>query len=101
MIKVLLLEDEALLRTTLASTLPDHTMSVVGHFGEAAEAVAAADGACGAWLTDIDGVVALGKTRDEVEGRMREALAAYAEYEREEGRELPPSRNYPGYASAP
>ena len=38
MIKVLLLEDEALLRTTLASTLPDDTMSVVGHFGEAPEA---------------------------------------------------------------
>ena len=38
MITVLLLEDEALLRTTLASTLPDHTMSVVGHFGEAPEA---------------------------------------------------------------
>lgn len=47
------------------------------------------------------GVVALGRTRDEVEGRMREALAAFAEYEREEGRELPPPHNDAGYASAP
>ena len=55
MIKVLLLEDEALLRTTLASTLPDHTMSVVGHFGEAAEAVAAADDtAFDVLVTDLD-----------------------------------------------
>ncbi|MEI7521655.1 MAG: type II toxin-antitoxin system HicB family antitoxin [Miltoncostaeaceae bacterium] len=61
----------------------------------------AEDGAWGAWLPDIDGVVALGKTRDEVESRMREALAAFAEYEREEGRELPPPHNYAGYASAP
>ena len=60
----------------------------------------AEDGAWGAWLPDIYGVVALGKTRDEVESRMREALAAYAEYEREEGRELPATRNYAGYASA-
>ncbi len=61
----------------------------------------AEDGASGAWLPEIDGVVALGKTRDEVESCMREALAAFAEYEREEGRELPPPHNYAGYASAP
>lgn len=42
MIRVLLLEDEALLRLTLASTLPDETMSVVGAFGDAKSAVAAA-----------------------------------------------------------
>ena len=42
MLRVLLLEDEALLRTTLASTLPDETMTVVGAFGDARSAVAAA-----------------------------------------------------------
>lgn len=55
MIRVLLLEDEALLRLTLASTLPDDTMSVVAHFGEAAEAVAAADEtAFDVLVTDLD-----------------------------------------------
>jgi len=55
MIRVLLLEDEALLRLTLASTLPDDTMSVVGDYGEAAEAVAAAeDTAFDVLVTDLD-----------------------------------------------
>lgn len=55
MIRVLLLEDEALLRLTLASTLPDNTMSVVGHFGEAAAAVAVADRtAFDVLVTDLD-----------------------------------------------
>ena len=58
------------------------------------------DGAWGAWLPDIDGVVALGKTREEVERGMREALAAFVEYEREEGREVPAPRNRAGYVSA-
>ncbi|MGI9187392.1 MAG: response regulator [Gaiellales bacterium] len=42
MLRVLLLEDEALLRLTLASTLPDETMKVVGAFADAKSAVAAA-----------------------------------------------------------
>ena len=42
MLRVLLLEDEALLRTTLAGMLPDETMAVVGAFGDAKSAVAAA-----------------------------------------------------------
>jgi len=55
MIRVLLLEDEALLRLTLASTLPDDTMSVVGDYGEAAEVVAAAeDTAFDVLVTDLD-----------------------------------------------
>ena len=42
MLRVLLLEDEALLRAMLAATLPDETMTVVGAFGDAKSAVAAA-----------------------------------------------------------
>ena len=42
MLRVLLLEDEALLRTTLATALPDATMAVVGAHGDAKGAVAAA-----------------------------------------------------------
>ena len=42
MLRVLLLEDETLLRLTLASTLPDETMTVVGAFEDAKSAVAAA-----------------------------------------------------------
>jgi DNA-binding NarL/FixJ family response regulator len=42
MLRVLLLEDEALLLMTLASSLPDETMMVAGAFGDAKSAVAAA-----------------------------------------------------------
>ena len=42
MLRVLLLEDEALLRSMLAATLPDETMTVVGAFGDAKSTVAAA-----------------------------------------------------------
>ena len=42
MLRVLLLEDEALLLMMLASTLPDETMTVVGAFEDAKSAVAAA-----------------------------------------------------------
>jgi DNA-binding NarL/FixJ family response regulator len=42
MVRVLLLEDEALLLLTLASSLPDETMTVVGAFEDAKSAVAAA-----------------------------------------------------------
>jgi DNA-binding NarL/FixJ family response regulator len=42
MLRVLLLEDEALLLLTLASSLPDDTMMVVGAFESAKSAVAAA-----------------------------------------------------------
>ena len=42
MLRVLLLEDETLLLTTLASSLPDETITVVGAFENAKSAVAAA-----------------------------------------------------------
>lgn len=49
----------------------------------------AEDGAWGAYLPDLPGVVALGVSRDQVEARLREALAAYAAEMRELGRPLP------------
>ncbi len=42
MLRVLLLEDEDLLRLALASSLPDDTISVVGAYGDAKSTVAAA-----------------------------------------------------------
>ena len=50
----------------------------------------APDGGWGAYLPDVPGVVALGKTRDEVGTRIEEALAAYADEMQRQGRPLPP-----------
>lgn len=47
------------------------------------------DGGWGAYLPDLPGVVALGTTRDEAADRIREAMNAYVEQLRAEGRELP------------
>jgi predicted RNase H-like HicB family nuclease len=47
------------------------------------------DGAWGAHSPDIEGVFALGKTREEVEERMREAITAHLGYLREFGMEMP------------
>jgi predicted RNase H-like HicB family nuclease len=49
----------------------------------------AEDGGWGAYLPDLPGVVALGTTRSEVAGRIREALDAYAEEMARLGRSLP------------
>jgi predicted RNase H-like HicB family nuclease len=49
----------------------------------------AEDGAWGAYVPDLPGVVALGATRSEVASRMREALSAYAEDLRDRGDSLP------------
>lgn len=55
MLRVLLVEDEALLRLTLAATLPDETMTVVGSFGDAKSAVAAAaEAPFDVLVTDLD-----------------------------------------------
>lgn len=55
MLRLLLLEDEDLLRLTLASALPDETMSVVGAYGDAKSAIAAAaDTAFDVLVTDLD-----------------------------------------------
>ena len=47
------------------------------------------DGGWGAYLPDLPGVVALGVSRAEVVERIQEALAAYADDLRREGRPLP------------
>jgi predicted RNase H-like HicB family nuclease len=47
------------------------------------------DGGWGAYLPDLSGVVALGVSRAEVVERIQEALAAYADDLRREGRSLP------------
>ncbi len=49
----------------------------------------AEDGGWGAYLPDLAGVVALGASRDEVAGRIQEALDAYAEEMSSLGRRLP------------
>jgi len=49
----------------------------------------AEDGGWGAYLPDLPGVVALGTTREEVTGRIREAVAAYAEEMADLGHALP------------
>lgn len=55
MLQLLLLEDEALLRLTLAAALPDQTMSVVGAFGDAKSAIAAGtQTAFDVLVTDLD-----------------------------------------------
>lgn len=43
------------------------------------------NGGWGAYLPDIDGVVALGESRQVVERGIKEALEAHFEYAREEG----------------
>ena len=49
----------------------------------------AEDGGWGAHSPDVAGVFALGQTREEVEGRMAEALAAHLEYLRGRGEPIP------------
>ena len=56
----------------------------------------APDGGWGAYLPDLPGVYALGTSRDEVEARIEEAVAAYADEMRQQGRALPP----PSHAAA-
>ena len=49
----------------------------------------AQDGAWGAHSPDVEGVFALGASREEVEARMGEALAAHLALLRERGEPLP------------
>ncbi len=60
----------------------------------------AEDGAWGAYLPDLPGVVALGATREEVGGRIEEALAAYAENVRRSGESLPAPHHAAGIVAA-
>jgi predicted RNase H-like HicB family nuclease len=47
------------------------------------------DGAWGAYIPDLPGVVALGETRTIVMERIQESLTAYADDARERGESLP------------
>jgi predicted RNase H-like HicB family nuclease len=49
----------------------------------------AEDGGWCAHSPDVDGVFAVGETREEVEARMAEALSAHLSYLRESGRPVP------------
>lgn len=60
----------------------------------------AEDGGWGAHSPDIEGVIALGRSREEVEARMAEALAAFIELLREEGRPIPEPHTDAGRVAA-
>mgnify|MGYP002634834077 CR=1 FL=1 len=61
----------------------------------------AEDGGWGAYLPDIDGVVALGRTREEAEDGMRVALGAYLDWLKERGETAPaPSSCEVGFIAA-
>ncbi|HTB71171.1 MAG TPA: type II toxin-antitoxin system HicB family antitoxin [Solirubrobacteraceae bacterium] len=60
----------------------------------------ATDGAWGAYLPDIPGVVALGQSRVDVAERIEEALAAYVEDMRERGETLPAPHHAAGTVTA-
>ena len=58
------------------------------------------DGGWGAHSPDVEGVSALGETRDEVELRMADALAEHLKLLREQGRPLPQPRTDAGRIAA-
>ena len=60
----------------------------------------AEDGAWGAYLPDLPGVVALGSDRAEVSERLKEALTAYTDDLRERGEELPAPHHAAGTIAA-
>ncbi|MGI8593220.1 MAG: type II toxin-antitoxin system HicB family antitoxin [Solirubrobacteraceae bacterium] len=60
----------------------------------------AEDGAWGAHSPDVDGVFALGQTREEVEARMAEALAAQLAHLRESGWPVPDPHTHVGRIAA-
>ena len=60
----------------------------------------AEDGGWGAHCPDVEGVFALGSTRDEVEARMAEALTAHLAFLRERGEPIPQPRSDAGHVPA-
>jgi predicted RNase H-like HicB family nuclease len=60
----------------------------------------AEDGGWGAHSPDVDGVFALGSTRDEVEERMKEALSARLAFLRDEGMPVPEPHTDAGRVAA-
>ena len=60
----------------------------------------AEDGGWGAHSPDVDGVFAVGETREEVDARMEEALSAHLSYLRESGRPVPEPHTDAGRVAA-
>jgi predicted RNase H-like HicB family nuclease len=60
----------------------------------------AEDGAWGAHSPDVEGVFALGETRDEAESRIAEALAAHLAYLRDSGQPVPEPHTHAGRVAA-
>jgi predicted RNase H-like HicB family nuclease/predicted RNA binding protein YcfA (HicA-like mRNA interferase family) len=60
----------------------------------------AEDGAWGAFIPDLPGVVALGTMRSEVTERIQEALSAFADDLRDRGRSLPAPHHAAGVIAA-
>jgi predicted RNase H-like HicB family nuclease len=60
----------------------------------------AEDGAWGAHSPDVEGVFAVGRTRDEVEVRMQEALTAHLDYLRGKGFPAPEPHTDAGRVAA-
>ena len=58
------------------------------------------DGGWGAHSPDVEGVFAVGETRDQVERRIAEALVAHLTYLRESGRPVPDPRTSAGRVAA-
>ena len=58
------------------------------------------DGGWGAYSPDIDGVIAVGTSRAEVERLMAEAMAAHLEYLREHGMPVPEPHTDAGRVAA-
>lgn len=58
------------------------------------------DGAWGAQAPDLEGVFALGKTREECEARMRGAIALHFELLKEQGASAPVPVHSAGYIAA-
>ena len=54
-----------------------------------------------AYSPDLDGCVATGKTRDEVESQMREAIAFHLEGMTRNGEPLPEPHTYSAYVEVP
>lgn len=60
----------------------------------------AEDGGWGAHSPDVEGVFALGRSREEVEARMAEALAAHLEWLRSRGEPVPTPHTEAGRVAA-
>ena len=54
-----------------------------------------------AYSPDLDGCVATGKNREEVEKHMREAIEFHLDGLRQEGEQAPPPRTWSAYVEVP